>query len=99
MKAIQYQSFGGYSENRLVDLPQPSLKDGEVLVAMRKTGVNPLDNTFRSGHIYMSMPETLPRVGGQTGVSVVAETKSQDILVCVRFFFSGSGYGISADGT
>src|SRR6516164_3694668 len=47
MKAIQYQSFGDYSENRLVDLPQPSLKDGEVLVAMRKTGVNPLDNTFR----------------------------------------------------
>jgi signal transduction histidine kinase len=29
MKAIQYQSFGDYSENRLVVLPQPSLKDGE----------------------------------------------------------------------
>jgi len=68
MKAIQYQSFGDYSENRLVDLPRPSLKDGEVLVAMRKAGVNPLDNTFRSGHIYMSTSQNLPRVGGQTGV-------------------------------
>src|SRR5262249_43904527 len=81
MKAIQYQSFGDYSDNRLVDPPRPSLKDGEVLVAMRKAGVNPLDNTFRSGQIYMSTPQNLPRVGGQTGVGVVAETKSRDFLV------------------
>ena len=27
MKAIQYQSYGGYGENRLVDFPQPPLKD------------------------------------------------------------------------
>jgi len=50
MKAIQYRSYGDYSENRLVDLPQPALRDGEVLVAMRTVGINPLDNTFRSGH-------------------------------------------------
>jgi len=99
MKAIQYRSFGDYSENRLVDLPQPSLKDGEVLVAMRKTGVNPLDNTFRSGHIYMSTPQNLPRVGGQTGVGVVAETKSHDVLVGDRVFVRGPGFGLSADGT
>ena len=99
MKAIQYQSFGDYSENRLVDLPRPSLKDGEVLVAMRKAGVNPLDNTFRSGHIYMSTPQNLPRVGGQTGVGVVAETKSHDVLVGDRVFVRGPGFGLSADGT
>jgi NADPH:quinone reductase len=99
MKAIQYRSFGDYSENRLVDLPQPSLKDGEVLVAMRKTGVNPLDNTFRSGHIYMSTPQNLPRVGGQTGVGVVAQTKSHDFLVGDRVLVRGPGFGLSADGT
>ena len=49
MKAIQYRSYGDYSENRLVDLPQPALRDGEILVAMRTVGINPLDNTFRSG--------------------------------------------------
>ena len=59
MKAIQYRSYDDYTENRLVDLPQPALKDGEVLVAMRTVGINPLDNTFRSGHFYGATPENL----------------------------------------
>ena len=46
MKAIQYRSYGDYTENRFVDLPQPALRDGEVLVAMRTVGINPLDNSF-----------------------------------------------------
>src|SRR5262245_66438694 len=66
MKAIQYQAYGGYQENRLVDVERPIPKDGEVLVEMRAVGINPLDNTFRSGHIYLSKPENLPRIGGQT---------------------------------
>src|SRR5215471_7624124 len=35
MKAIQYRSYGDYSENRLVELPRPQLQEGEVLVQMR----------------------------------------------------------------
>ncbi len=58
MKAIQYRSYGDYSENRLVDLPPPALRDGEVLVAMRIVGINPLDNTFRWGHFYGARPKT-----------------------------------------
>ena len=64
MKAIQYRSYGDYSENRLV-APRPALRDGEVLVAMRTVGINPLDNTFRSGDFYGETPENLPRIGGQ----------------------------------
>src|SRR5579859_1050211 len=74
MKAIQYSAYGSYEENRLVDLERPSPKENEVLVAMRTAGVNPLDNTFRAGHIYLSTPQNLPRVGGQTGVGVVVES-------------------------
>ena len=47
MKAIR--PYGDYTENRFVDLPQPALRDGEVLVAMRTVGINALDNTFRLG--------------------------------------------------
>jgi hypothetical protein len=63
VKAIQYRTYGGYHENRLVDLERTRLKEGEVLVEMRTVGINPLDNTFRSGHIYLATPENLPRVG------------------------------------
>ena len=100
MKAIQYRSYGDYSENRLVDLPQPALRDGEVLVAMRTVGINPLDNTFRSGHFYGATPENLPRIGGQTGAGAVVASKSDDALnVGDRVFVRGPGFGIMTDGT
>jgi NADPH:quinone reductase-like Zn-dependent oxidoreductase len=99
MKAIQYRAYGGYQENRVVDVDRPRPKDGEVLVEMRAVGVNPLDNTFRSGHIYMSTPDNLPRIGGQTGVGVVVETRSTDFKSGDRVFVRGPGWGLVADGT
>ena len=99
MKTIQYQSYGGYSENRLVDLPEPSLKDGEVLVAMQTVGINPLDNTFRSGNYYGATPENLPRIGGQTGAGTVVASRSDAFTGGNRVFVRGPGFGIFADGT
>ena len=78
-----------YSENRLVDLPQSALRDGEVLVAMRTVGINPLDNTFRSGHFYAATPENLPRIGGQTGAGAVVASKSDAFNVGNRVFVRG----------
>jgi NADPH:quinone reductase len=99
MKAVQYRSYGDYTENRFVDLPQPALRDGEVLVAMRTVGINPLDNTFRSGHFYGATPENLPRIGGQTGAGTVAASKNDAFNVGNRVFVRGPGFGIMADGT
>ena len=99
MKAIQYRSYGDYSENRLVELPRPQLQEGEVLVQMRTVGVNPLDNTFRSGRIYLATPQNLPRIGGQTGAGAVVETKSEAFKVGDRVFVRASGFGLIADGT
>jgi len=99
MKAIQYRSYGDYSENRLVELPRPQLQEGEILVQMRTVGVNPLDNTFRSGHIYLATPQNLPRIGGQTGAGAVVETRSEAFEVGDRVFVQASGFGLIADGT
>jgi NADPH:quinone reductase len=99
MKAVQYRAYGGYEENRLVDLPKPQSADGEVLVEMRTVGINPLDNTLRSGHYYIATPENLPRIGGQTGVGVVVESKAKSFAVGDRVFVTGKGFGIVADGT
>lgn len=99
MKAIQYRTYGGYQENRLVDLERTRLKEGEVLVEMRTVGINPLDNTFRSGHIYLATPENLPRVGGQTGVGVVVGSGNTAFKVGDRVFVSSPALGLAADGT
>jgi NADPH:quinone reductase-like Zn-dependent oxidoreductase len=99
MKAIQYQAYGGYEENRLVDLPVPDIAEGEVLVEMQSVGINPLDDTFRSGHIFLATPERLPRIGGQTGVGVVARSKASGFAVGDRVFVTGKGFGVILDGT
>ena len=89
MKAIQYRSYGDYNENRHVDLPPPQIADGEVLVEMRTVGINPLDNTFRSGNYYMATPQNLPRIGGQTGSGVIVETRSDAFKTGDRVFVRG----------
>ena len=99
IKAIQYRTYGGYAENSFVDLPAPAANDGQVLVRMHTVGINPLDNTFRSGRHYAATPENLPRVGGQMGAGIVVETKSPNLKVGDRVFVTGPGFGVIADGT
>src|SRR6201987_1371922 len=99
IKAIQYRAYGGYAENRLVDLPAPAAKDGQVIGRVHTVGVNSLDNTFASGHHYAATPENLPRVGGQMGAGIVVETKSPSFKVGDRVFVTGPGFGVIADGT
>src|SRR5258708_27152444 len=93
MKAIQYRAYGGYAENRVVDLPAPAANDSQVLVRMHTVGINPLDNTFRSGHHYAATPETMPRVGGQMGPGVGVETKSPNFQAGDRLLLTVSCLG------
>ncbi len=99
MHAVQYQAYGGYQENRVVDLPVPMARDGEVLVQMRTVGVNPLDNTFRAGHHPAANAQNLPRIGGQTGVGVVVEKGQSSFAAGDRVIVFGAGFGRTADGT
>lgn len=99
MKAIQYHAIGGYAENTLVEIPSPTPADDQMLISMRTVGINPLDNTFRSGHHWAATPENLPRVGGQTGVGQVVESRSPLYKVGDRVFVTGPGFGITVDGT
>jgi NADPH:quinone reductase-like Zn-dependent oxidoreductase len=99
MKAIQYRAYGGYEENRLVDLAQPYPVAGEVLVRMRTLGVNPLDDTVRAGQIFFATRENLPRVGGQTGMGVVVESTVEHFKPGERVFVTGRGFGLLVDGT
>ena len=48
MKAIQYQAYGSYEENRLVEVDCPKPKDDEVLVKMSTVGINPLEISLSS---------------------------------------------------
>ncbi|MGF6600771.1 NADPH:quinone reductase-like Zn-dependent oxidoreductase [Paraburkholderia sp. GAS448] len=99
MKTIQYRAIGGYAENTLVEIPPPTPADDQMLISMRTVRTNPIDNAFRSGHHWAATPENLPRVGGQTGVGQVVESRSPPYKVGDRVFVTGPGFGIIVDGT
>jgi NADPH:quinone reductase-like Zn-dependent oxidoreductase len=67
MQGIQFTQFGGPEVLELVELPDPEPGPGQVRVAVRATGINPIDWKVRSG----AMGGELPRRTGQEVSGVV----------------------------
>jgi len=71
MKMISYAAFGGPEVLQLVDAPEPHAGPGEVRIAVRAAGVNPVDWRFRSGQMQQLSPVTLPAGVGQDAAGIV----------------------------
>jgi NADPH:quinone reductase-like Zn-dependent oxidoreductase len=54
MRAMGAETFNGYKELKLIDLPKPALSDGKVMVRITAAGVTPLDHTILSGQFHHS---------------------------------------------
>src|SRR6201996_3778121 len=67
MKAVQFSRFGGPDVLEIVGLPDPHPDAGQVRVAVRAAGINPIDWKVRSG----AMGGDLPRRSGQEVAGVV----------------------------
>src|SRR5262245_58479326 len=57
MKAAYIESTGAPDVIRYGDLPDPTPKDGEVLVRVKAVAVNPIDTYIRSGLVAMKLPQ------------------------------------------
>ena len=95
MRAMRAETFNGYEELKLVDLPKPAVTDGKVLVRMTAAGVTPLDHTILSGKFHGSKA---PLVLGNEGAGVVEEGGGTDFPSGSRVMFFGP-YGAFEDGT
>jgi NADPH:quinone reductase-like Zn-dependent oxidoreductase len=92
MKAIQYTQFGGPEVLQVVDVPEPHVADGQIRVAVRAMGINPVDWKIRSG----MMGGDLPAGTGLEVSGVVDEvgggiTDTTDVSVGDEVFGSTSG--------
>ena len=67
MQGIQFTQFGGPEVLELVELPDPEPGPGQIRVAVRAAGVNPIDWKVRSG----MMGGDLPKRTGQEVAGVV----------------------------
>ncbi|MFE9810507.1 NADP-dependent oxidoreductase [Streptomyces sp. NPDC005548] len=74
-KAYVFTRYGGPEAEALVERDRPSAGSGEVLVAVRAAGVNPVDWKQRTGHRRPGgEPRPLPAVFGNEVAGVVVET-------------------------
>jgi NADPH:quinone reductase-like Zn-dependent oxidoreductase len=91
MKAIQYTRFGGPEVLELSELPDPHPGPGQVRIAVRAVGVNPIDWKMRSG----MMGGDLPQTTGREAAGVVDELGEgiEDVAPGDRVFGFVTGAG------
>jgi NADPH:quinone reductase-like Zn-dependent oxidoreductase len=73
MRAYAFTDFGGPEVETFLDLPKPVPGPGELLVAVRASGVNPSDWKGRAGFRRAAEQDRLPIVFGREAAGVVEQ--------------------------
>jgi NADPH:quinone reductase-like Zn-dependent oxidoreductase len=73
MKAVVLHEYGPPSKLKYEDFPDPKAGPGEVLIAVRAAGINPIDWKMRSGAAKEHFPLTFPAILGRDVAGIVRE--------------------------
>lgn len=73
MKAVQYENYGGPDVLKLADVDAPHAGAGQIRIAVRAAGVNPLDWKLRAGIYRDFMPIDFPSGVGAEAAGIVDE--------------------------
>lgn len=73
MKAFVLESYGVNRALQLADVPEPQLRDDEVLVQVHAAGVNQLDSKIKDGQFKLILPYRLPLILGHDVAGVVVK--------------------------
>ena len=73
MKAFILESYGANRALQLADVPEPQLRDDEVLVQVHAAGVNQLDSKIKDGQFKLILPYRLPLILGHDVAGVVVK--------------------------
>lgn len=77
MKAFVVDRYGSADGVRVADMPDPELRNDDVLVEVHAAGVNPLDSKIRDGQFKRILRYRLPLVLGNEAAGVVVRVGSQ----------------------
>jgi enoyl reductase len=72
-RIVQFPEFGPASVLEIVDTAEPHAGDGQVRVAVRGLGLNPLDSRVRGGQVQQYIPVRPPSGLGNEFAGVVDE--------------------------
>jgi NADPH:quinone reductase-like Zn-dependent oxidoreductase len=73
VKAVTYTEYGGPEVLHVADVEEPHPAAGQIRVAVRAVGVNPIDWKARSGALREVMPLSFPVVDSREAAGVVDE--------------------------
>lgn len=73
MKAVVLHEYGNPDKLKYEDVPDPVASEGQVLVRMTATSVNPIDYKMRSGAAKDRFPLEFPAILGRDVVGIVRE--------------------------
>jgi len=77
MKAFTIQRYSKTDILELVEVPEPRIKDDEVLVEIYSASVNQLDSKLKSGEFKLLLPYKFPLILGHDVAGVVVKTGSK----------------------
>ena len=64
MKAFIIDRYGKKEAGRIGDMPEPEVRDDDVLIQIHAASINPLDSKIRSGEFKLILPYRLPLILG-----------------------------------
>jgi len=73
MKAVRIHRYGGTDTLTYEDAPRPVPADGEVLIRVQATSINPFDAVVRAGYVSKFMPLPFPITLGRDISGVIEE--------------------------
>lgn len=71
MKAFLLDRYGKKERVRIGEVPDPEVREGDVLVQVHAAGVNPVDFKIRNGELKVVLPYRLPLILGNDVAGVV----------------------------
>jgi NADPH:quinone reductase-like Zn-dependent oxidoreductase len=77
VKALILDRYGEKDGLRIGEVPDPELREGDVLVEVHAAGVNPLDFKIRNGEFKLVLPYRLPLILGNEVAGVVVRVGSR----------------------
>ncbi len=92
MKKVSFAEFGGPDVLQLIDAEEPHAGPGQIRIAVRAAGVNPVDWRIREGQVLGAHPVELPSGVGLDASGVVDEVGEgvEGVRVGDRVFGEGS---------
>ena len=71
MRSVRFAAYGGPEVLEVAEVDPPRPGPGQVRIAVRAAGVNPVDWKIRAGLLQQMMPLPLPAGSGQDAAGVV----------------------------